>query len=202
MGAQAGLSFEQAPPISVPLRFFLTAPWFGALAAALLLWLGPAAVQNRWLPPMIAATHLMTLGFLGLVMIGAMLQMLPVVAGSPVSRPRLVAGPVHGLLVPGILALAGGLLSGRGWPVHLALVLLGPGFAVFVAAAGLSLKRAGAANPTVTAMRLAIAGLAIAVALGLTLASNYAFGWWLRACWAGSGCWWRGSPTRLSPCSN
>jgi hypothetical protein len=30
----AGLSLEQAPPFSVPLRFFLTAPWFLVLAAA------------------------------------------------------------------------------------------------------------------------------------------------------------------------
>lgn len=179
MNAQSGLSFEQAPPISAPLRFFLTAPWFGVLAAALLLWLGPAALQGRWLPPVIAATHLMTLGFLGLVMIGAMMQMLPVVAGSPIPRPRLAAGLVHGLLVPGVLALALGLLSGRSWPVHLALALLGTGFGIFLAAAGLSLKRAGAANPTVTAMKLAVISLAITVTLGLTLATNYAFGWWL-----------------------
>jgi hypothetical protein len=37
----AGLSFEQAPPFSVPLRFFLTAPGFLVLAAMLMLWEGP-----------------------------------------------------------------------------------------------------------------------------------------------------------------
>ena len=38
------LSFEQAPAISVPYRFFLTAPLFGAAAGLLLAWLGPAAL--------------------------------------------------------------------------------------------------------------------------------------------------------------
>jgi hypothetical protein len=45
---QPGLSFEQAPPISVPFRFFLTAPLFGMAAGLLLLWQGPAALASRW----------------------------------------------------------------------------------------------------------------------------------------------------------
>ncbi len=36
---QPALSFEQAPPISVPYRFFLTAPVFGVVAGLILfLW--------------------------------------------------------------------------------------------------------------------------------------------------------------------
>lgn len=33
----AGLSFEQAPPVSIPLRFFVAAPFFGMLAALVLI---------------------------------------------------------------------------------------------------------------------------------------------------------------------
>ena len=43
----AGLSLEQAPPLDVPLRFFLTAPWFLVLAAALSLWQGPAIFASE-----------------------------------------------------------------------------------------------------------------------------------------------------------
>ena len=50
----AGLSLEQAPPFSVPLRFFLTAPWFLVLAAALILWEGPGIFASRWLPATLA----------------------------------------------------------------------------------------------------------------------------------------------------
>src|SRR5487761_2332052 len=44
---QPTLSFEQAPPISVPYRFFLTAPLFGAVAGLVLAWFGPAASGRR-----------------------------------------------------------------------------------------------------------------------------------------------------------
>ena len=58
----AGLSFEQAPPFSVPLRFFLTAPGFLVLAAMLMLWEGPPLFASRWLPATLALTHLLVLG--------------------------------------------------------------------------------------------------------------------------------------------
>jgi hypothetical protein len=53
---QPGLSFEQAPPISVPFRFFLTAPLFGMAAGLLLLWQGPAALASRWTSVALALT--------------------------------------------------------------------------------------------------------------------------------------------------
>ena len=49
MSQPAGLSFEQAPPFSLPLRFFLTAPLF-LLAAAILIVLSPDALASRWTP--------------------------------------------------------------------------------------------------------------------------------------------------------
>lgn len=179
MSLQPGLSFDQAPPILVPFRFFLSAPLFGLLAALLALWYGPSLMDSRWQPSVLALTHLMTLGFLGLAMVGAMMQMLPVVAGSPVAHPVGVARAIHVLLLPGILLLVGGFLLGTYWPMRLAMLLLGAGFLVFVAAVGLSLLRASSANPTVVGMRVAVAALVATATLGLTLASNYGWDWWL-----------------------
>lgn len=179
MSLQAGLSFDQAPPILVPFRFFLSAPLFALLAALLALWFGPGLLDNRWQPSALALTHLMTLGFLGMAMLGAMMQLLPVMAGSPVTRPVAVARAVHLLLIPGILALVLGFLLARQWPVRVAMVLLGGGFLVFILAIGLSLKRASSSSPIVVSMRLAIVGLLVTLLLGLTLASNYGWGWWL-----------------------
>ena len=51
---QPTLSFEQAPPISVPYRFFLTAPLFGAVAGLVLVLLGPDTLQSRWSPGALA----------------------------------------------------------------------------------------------------------------------------------------------------
>lgn len=178
MTPQSGLSFDQAPPILVPFRFFFAAPLFAVLAAAVLLWQGPEMLQSRWLPPFFALTHLMTLGFLGMTMMGAMFQMLPVVAGAPVARPVAISLTVFGLVAAGVSALAGGFLLASSGLMKLALGLLGVGFALFAGAVGLSLSRASV-NATARSMRLAVIALVFTVTLGLVLVSNYSWNWWL-----------------------
>jgi len=165
----ASLRLDQAPPFSVPLRFFLTAPLFPLLAAGVLAWYGPAALASRWTPATLAITHLFTLGFLAMVMLGALMQLLPTLAGSAVIRPTRVGAVVHALLTLGTLGLSFGFLGAQAMLLRSALVLLGSGFAIFLAAAGLSLARANSDNPAVNPMRLALLGLAFAVALGIVL---------------------------------
>src|SRR3546814_18024726 len=77
---QRALSYERTPPLSGPLRFLLSAPIFLFLAGALLLWQGPLVLTSSWTPVTLAFTHLLTLGFLTMAMIGALLQILPVVS--------------------------------------------------------------------------------------------------------------------------
>ncbi|MFN3593975.1 MAG: hypothetical protein ACK4TK_04755 [Thiobacillaceae bacterium] len=89
--SQAGLSYEQAPPYGLPLRFFLTAPLFLLLAAVAAIPLAPDWTADPHTLAAIALTHLLTLGFLGMVMQGALLQMLPVVIGAPVPATLWVA---------------------------------------------------------------------------------------------------------------
>ncbi len=175
MSLQAGLSFDQAPPFSLPLRFFLTAPLFLAAAAGLVVF-APEALASRWTPEALALTHALTLGFLAMVMLGALTQMLPVVAGSKLPAPRRVAWVSHVSLVLGTVALMAGFLSARPLAYGLAAVLLAGGFAVFVAAAAVSLGRA-VSSVTVRGIRLAVIGLAITLLLGLVLALLRAGGW-------------------------
>ena len=85
----AGLALERAPPIAVPFRFFLTAPLFLFAAGGGAVWSGPEALTWRGSPAALAATHFVTLGFMTMVMAGAMLQMLPVLAGAPVPHAEL-----------------------------------------------------------------------------------------------------------------
>src|SRR3989338_5433683 len=87
----ASLSAEQAPPISVPLRFFIAAPVFLALAALLLAMAGGNPFAEPHAPAQIAATHHVTLGFMAMAMLGALQQLLPVVIGSPMPSSQLVA---------------------------------------------------------------------------------------------------------------
>jgi hypothetical protein len=170
------LSLDQAPPILVPLRFFLSAPLFGMLAALILLWTGPAAWSTRWSPAMLAATHLMTLGFMTMVMMGALMQMLPVLAGVPVPHARRVSAALHVLLSTGTLLLAGGLLYARSDVLRLSLPPLLLAFGLFLTVMGLCLRRTRIQGPTVGGMRLAVAALAIAVVLGMLLGTQRGWG--------------------------
>lgn len=174
---QRALSFEDNPPLSVPLRFFLTAPLFAAVAAALLLWQGEAALLNRWSPHTLALTHLLVLGTLSMAMIGALLQILPVVAGVAVARVSLTGGAIHAGLTVGTLLLA----AAFSWPhpglFHAALLLLTASLLLFVAAATIALwrQRPGAATAVIAGVRLSLAALTITVVLGALLASAFAW---------------------------
>jgi len=177
MTTHSGLSLNQAPPISVPLRFFLTAPLFGLLAATILLGAGPDALQSRWMPATLAATHLVTLGFVSMVMVGAVSQMLPVLAGSPMPRPVLVSSITHVLLSLGTLSLAGGLLLDNNEAIKLAMLLLGLALLLFVTISLYCLARAKAHNPTIAGMWLSVASLLVTVILGLRVAAKHV--WYL-----------------------
>jgi hypothetical protein len=167
--AQNGLSFEQAPPISVPFRFFLTAPLFLLAAAGLLAWFGPAVLIMRQVPATLALTHLLTIGVMAMTMCGALMQMLPVIAGSPIVFPRLTAALCHTLLTLGTPLLAAAFLTGSHALTLTATAALGTGFGVFILAAGWSLAKVGTCNSTVLAMMLAAVSLAVAIPLGMLL---------------------------------
>lgn len=181
MRATPTLSLDQAPPISVPLRFFLTAPLFALAAALALLWLGPDAFAGRWNPVVLGITHLLTLGYMGLIMLGAIMQMLPVVAGTPVRRPERMAAVTHVLATIGIVLLCCGLICTEPLALQIALPMLSIALLLFAAVVVVTLRRALPQNTTAKAMRQAVLLFAATVLLGLTLLSNHAFGWWLQA---------------------
>ncbi|MGB7479845.1 MAG: permease, partial [Burkholderiaceae bacterium] len=131
---QRALAYERTPGLMAPLRFFLTAPPFALAAALLLLWQGEAALQTRWAPATLALTHLLTLGFLASAMTGALMQILPVVAGVELPRPNGTAAGVHGLLLAGTALLAAAFWFSRPLLFTLALVCLSGAFGWLLAA--------------------------------------------------------------------
>jgi len=172
----AGLSLEQAPPISIPMRFFLAGPVFGMIAALLLLFSGPSALSSRWLPGLLTNAHIMLLGFATMVMFGAIQQFLPVVAGATIPRPRLFSLIVQILWFVGLSTMIPGFLYHHPLLFGIALLSFGSGLLVFIVVIGLSLKRAQARNETVTAIMLAMTSLGIVGVFGMLLAAGYA-GW-------------------------
>ena len=96
MFQQNGLSLDQAPPISVVFRLFLMATLFGILSGFLILFyqetiFDPASTGA------ITLTHTLTLGVMASFMLGALFQMLPVIAGvvldAPIKRSWWIQAP-------------------------------------------------------------------------------------------------------------
>jgi hypothetical protein len=167
----AGLSLEQSPPFALASRFFITAALFGVAGGILLLVLGPAALESRWNPAAMALTHVFTLGYLTMVMCGAILQMLPVLGGVPVPGIMPVGSVVHGLLVIGTVSLVGGFFSGNALGFDVAVIALGGAILLFLGAVALGIWRVGASNPTVRAIRSAAVGLFVTLLFGAYLVS-------------------------------
>ena len=170
------LSTEQAPPISVPLRFFAVAPLFLLLAALMLALADGNPFAHSHTPALLAATHCITLGFISMIMLGALQQVLPVVIGSTLPAPRLVAWSSQLSLIAGTLLLSFGFMLGRPELLNLAWPLLVLAFAIFIGAALLSLARAAARNASRSAIFLALLALITAVVFGALLAYGYATG--------------------------
>ena len=164
------LSFEQAPPIPVPYRFFLTAPWFGVAAGLVLAWLGEDVLLSRWTPGTLAITHLLVVGFMLQSMSGALLQFVPVAAGGNVWRPKLVAGVVHPLFIVAAVSLAAAFLTATAVLFTFAALVFAVSIGIYVVVVGWALLRTPAHGATMIALRLAIFGLAVTATLGVTLA--------------------------------
>jgi MFS family permease len=103
MFSQGGLSLDQAPPLSVVFRFFITASIFGVLLGLFLL------LDNLSLLPSLShgkelfITHILALGVMASFMLGALFQMLPVIAGVSIKTPTKKVFMVHVLFIVGFL---------------------------------------------------------------------------------------------------
>lgn len=126
-----GLSLNSIPPITIPLRFFLTAPLFGILAALLVLYTGPELWNTRWTDTSLALTHLFTIGFMLMTMLGALYQFIPVMTGQLVPGCRRWVRVIHPSLILGCLSLIGAFLSHWSFLYILALLALSTALGLF-----------------------------------------------------------------------
>lgn len=171
----AGLAYAAAPPLAVPLRWFLSVPAFGVLAGGWLLWAGPAVLAGRWQPQALAYVHLLALGVLLMAMLGALIQLLPVLVGAPLQRTAPVAAGVHALLLPGIVLFAGGLGTGTALAVRLGSGLLLCALLLYAAAALPAWWRSPRGGESARTIGWAGLSFLIAAGLGFTLAAGH--GW-------------------------
>lgn len=164
-----GLSFQQAPPFSVPFRFFITAPLFLLAAAMLLIFDDANLMVTRHSPAALAATHLITLGFTSMVMCGALLQLLPVLSGIVLPHPIRTARLIHIPLTLGAAGIAGAFLWNLPWLMYLSMACLAVSFGAFLLTLAISLWKSSIRGPSLFAMRLSLVALAVTVGFGLLL---------------------------------
>ncbi|MBF8270447.1 MAG: hypothetical protein HW386_2156 [Gammaproteobacteria bacterium] len=168
------LSLQQAPPLSVPARFFLTAPVFGLAAALILLFTGKDLFSSRWTPGMLAVTHCLTLGFFTSVMIGATQQILPVLIGSSISKPRFIATLIHGQWLPGVALLVISFLHFKPIIFIPAIILIAGAVTTYAGVILFSLYKGISANESAPGIRLAMIALFITMVMGILLVLGYA----------------------------
>lgn len=169
-----GLSLDQAPPISVVLRFFLSVPLFGLLLSVLMV-LSPAEILTPSHPYSLAAIHLMVLGIITMSMIGALFQMQSVLGGRAIPSPAGNGLIIHTFLTIGILSLLGAFVFGLPPLFIIAAVMLGSAI-IYTANLLLPLLFGGIVHDTLRGMRLALISLAVTAILGIVMAVSYANG--------------------------
>ncbi len=164
---------DNAPPLALPLTFFVTG------LAGLLGALVDLGVHTRNLiglaygsGALLSATHLMTLGFISMVMMGAMYQLVPVVMNTTLWSVGL--GFWHyGLFVPGVAGLVFGMLVLDPALMAAGGSLVVAGVAVFVFNMVRTLAQATIWGPSGAYVATAIGYLGLTVAMGWLVAWNF-----------------------------
>jgi hypothetical protein len=133
------------------------------------LWTSP------WNPALIGLTHLFTLGFMTMTMLGALFQLLPVLSGERVPGGSPLAFAVHLLMVAGVLCLSAGFVFQAYFLSGIAVVLLAMALVGFTVAIGRKLVTNIAGGDSIHALRLAIAALLVTLGLGCYRAMAYLY---------------------------
>ncbi len=157
-----GLSLLQAPPFSVVAIFFLFGllhATFGSLLLFLLSFTGRV--------PLPFATHIFTLGFAANIMLGALFQMLPVVAGAIIENPKPKAYATALVLNVGILLLLVGFYTEHRYVYLFALPLLTLGTLPITSLMLYKLMKIKSYTPTSAGMRYALISFIMGIPVGL-----------------------------------
>ena len=167
-----GLSTDQAPPITAPLRFFLTAPIFGIIAGILILF-SDADLSSRYALDSIVITHIITIGFFSFVMFGALTQMLPVLAGAKMYKVELATKIAYSAMTAGLVMMVLGLVLKSSLFSLFAFILLGSGFMIMIISTLYAIKNIENITSTIRGMATSIFFAFFVVLMGLFLLYSY-----------------------------
>lgn len=167
------LSLHQLPDLRLPLGYFLVAPWFGVAAAVFILGAGETLWMSRWTPATLGAVHLLVLGCLTMVMMGALVQVLPVISSATVQGATRAGPWIRAGLGTGAVSLAFALTFAITPLFLLAGVALAFAFGwYFVQLVPCLIGRIGGGD-SVLSIRVAVACLLVTVGWGLVLLAGH-----------------------------
>ena len=170
-----GLSLNTIPPLLIPMRFFLTAPLFGILAALLVIFYGADIWNSRWLPSALALTHLFTLGFMLMVMMGALYQFIPVMTGRLVPACKQLSPIIYWSLVLGVFTLVAGFLTHETSAFKISLLALMTSSTLFAFSLLPLLVTELKEHLIVYLLRILFVVLTVTIGIGLYMLLAYAF---------------------------
>lgn len=174
-GTADGLA-PATPPLRVPGQHFAAALLFLLAGAAALVWRAPALAAGAYSDPgVVAATHLLTLGWISTSLMGALHQIVPVELGGTFPWPRLT-DLTFVVWTAGVAAFAGGVAAGLSAVRLAGAAALGLGALLFAAHLAAALR--GSRSRGLTWWCLAGAGLFLVGGwvLGMLLTVNLSAG--------------------------
>jgi hypothetical protein len=163
-----------APSGSIGLSsvFFVAAGLFLTCGAAGLIWIAPDLAAATFLVPRVAGvTHLFTLGWVTMMIFGALYQLLPVALGAPIRWQR-VAQASWWTFAPGVPLFASGVALQSNVLQHAGACLVGVGIALVLINVVSSLRRAANHDATWLGIALAFTCLVSTFAIGFVLIQN------------------------------
>lgn len=162
-------------PLWLPLPFLLTGVLGAAVFGVLLPFVIPQALAAARLPHVLALVHTATLGWLTMTIMGASLQLAPVILVSPLRAARL-ARVQFPLYAGGVILLTTGF-----WTFQPPLLIAGGSLVVLAVAhyaviLGTTILRATTRPLSTRYLAASVVYLCVVVSLGLTAALNVQFG--------------------------
>ncbi len=168
------MSGSRGVPLAVPLPFLLTGACTAALFGILLPWVVPEAVRAPDFPHVLALVHIATLAWLTMTIMGASLQLIPVIIVAPLRATRFIHWQ-YPIYTSGVVLLLSGFWWMHPWLIAIGGTVIVLAVAHYVVVLSITLAHGTARPLTVRFLVASLAYLCIVVSLGLTMALDFQF---------------------------
>lgn len=165
----------QGVPLSIPLPFLLTGIVAVVCFGLLLPWTIAEALLAPDFPHVLMLVHLLTLGWLTMTIMGASLQLVPVIIASPLRATRFLHWQ-YPLYTGGVLLLLSGFWWMLPWLMIVGGTLVVLSMLHYICVLAITFAHARVRPLTVRYLLASLVYLSIVVSLGLTAALNFQFG--------------------------